>query len=70
MPKKQMIDELIDDITSQAPLKDTRKKASGNKIMIYGFDKEWQTIIVSHGAKVSSYAKIAIEEKLKKDGWL
>jgi hypothetical protein len=34
--------------------------------MIYGFDKEWLKIIGSHGAKVSSYAKIATEEKLKK----
>ena len=47
---------------------------SGNKetknMLIYNIPKEWSEILKAHGLAFSTYAKMAIFEKMKKDGFL
>jgi hypothetical protein len=62
------------DIIDNAPLKnkeiDNKEKKITKNILIYNVPVEWTEILKENGMSFSSYAKIAIFEKMKRDGLL
>lgn len=53
-------------VINSAPLKDNSKVTKN--IMVYNVPTEWINILKENGASFSGYAKMAILEKMKKDG--
>ncbi len=67
MGKFDAIEKKLDKVVAQASLKSKKEKAFKN-IMIYNVPVEWSEAIKSQGISFSTYAKLAIQEKLKRDG--
>lgn len=68
-------DEMVEGLgTKEPPLKHNakafEKKNVVKSISVYNVPKKIIEAIESHAATFSSYAKFAIEEKLRRDGWL
>lgn len=53
---------------NKAPLKTSNQETKN--IVIYNVPAEWIEIIKNNGFSFSSYAKMAVIEKMKKDGLL
>jgi hypothetical protein len=55
------------DKVNKASLKNNKERKTKN-ILIYNVPSEWIEILKDNGFSFSSYAKMAILEKMKKDG--
>jgi len=69
MGKLDNLEDKLKKITSKASLKNNKEKETKN-ILIYNVPVEWTKLLKENGISFSSYAKIAILEKMKKDGLL
>ena len=67
MKRFNKLDKNFNEIVNKASLKENDKKETKN-ILVYNVPKEWVDILKAKGISFSSYAKIAIIEKMKKDG--
>jgi len=56
-------------VTDKASLKSNKEKATKN-ILIYNVPVEWTELLKENGISFSSYAKMAVLEKMKKDNLL
>lgn len=73
MPKINKEDMMKNLGTKEPPLKHNEKAFTAKvikSINVYNVPEKWIEAIEKHAAKFSPYAKIAIEEKLKRDGWM
>ena len=69
MGKFDKLDKNFNEVVNKASLKENDKKETKN-ILVYNVPKEWIDILKANGMSFSSYAKMAIIEKMKKDGLL
>ena len=67
MKKFDKLDKNFNEVVNKASLKENDKKETKN-ILVYNIPKEWIDILKVNGISFSSYAKMAIIEKMKKDG--
>jgi len=67
MSKFSNIEDKLNKVTNKAPLTSKEDKEQKN-ILIYNVPAKWSEILKENGISFSSYAKIAILEKMKKDG--
>ena len=67
MRKFDKLDKNFNEVVNKASLKENDKKETKN-IIVYNVPKEWIDILKANGMAFSSYAKMAIFEKMKKDG--
>ncbi|MCF6173805.1 MAG: hypothetical protein L3J44_08515 [Campylobacteraceae bacterium] len=67
MGKFDNLENKLDYVVKKASLKSKKSKETKN-ILIYNIPVEWTDILKESGFSFSSYAKIAILEKMKKDG--
>jgi len=67
MGKFDNLENKFQDVTNKASLKNNNKKENKN-ILIYNVPSEWSQILKENGMSFSGYAKMAILEKMKKDG--
>ncbi len=67
MGKFDAIEEKFEKVVSKASLK-SKKSRDLKNIMVYNVPKEWSEILKNSGISFSTYAKMAIQEKLKRDG--
>jgi len=67
MKKFDKLDKNFNEVVNKASLKENDKKETKN-ILVYNVPKEWIDILKANGMSFSSYAKMAIIEKMKKDG--
>jgi len=67
MKKFKNLDKNFNEVVNRASLKENDKKETKN-ILVYKIPKEWVDILKENGMSFSSYAKMAILEKMKKDG--
>ena len=58
--------QTIHSVVNKAPLK--TKEKTGKNIIIYNIPIDWVETIKENGISFSSYAKMAIMEKMKRDG--
>ena len=63
------LESKLSKVISKASLENKREKNTKN-ILIYNVPKEWSDILKQNGISFSSYAKMAILEKMKSDGLL
>lgn len=66
MGKFDKLENKFQKIANKASLKNNTSKSSKN-ILVYNVPVEWTEILKENGISFSSYAKIAILEKMKKD---
>lgn len=59
------LEEKFKKVASKASLKDNNKATKN--ILIYNIPVEWSDILKENGISFSSYAKMAIMQKLKED---
>jgi hypothetical protein len=69
MGKLDNLEKKLKKVTDKASLKSNKEKETKN-ILIYNVPIEWTEILKENGISFSSYAKMAILEKMKKDGLL
>ena len=69
MGKFDKLEDKFQKVANKASLKNNTEKLSKN-ILVYNVPIEWTEILKENGISFSSYAKIAILEKMKKDGLL
>jgi len=69
MGKFDAIEKKLDKVVSQASLKN-RDETQKKNIVIYNVPKEWSEILKAQGISFSAYAKLAIQEKMRRDGLL
>ncbi len=69
MGKLDKLEDKFKKVTNKASLKNNTFKSSKN-ILVYNVPVEWTEILKENGISFSSYAKMAILEKMKKDGLL
>ena len=69
MGKFDELEEKFQKVANKASLKNNTEKLSKN-ILVYNVPIEWTEILKENGISFSSYAKVAILEKMKKDGLL
>jgi hypothetical protein len=69
MGKLDNLEKKLKKVTDKASLKSNKEKETKN-ILIYNVPVEWTEILKENGISFSSYAKMAILEKMKKDGLL
>ena len=67
MGKFDGVESKFDKVADKASLKSKKDKSVKN-ILIYNVPVEWTEILKENGIPFSSYAKMAILEKMKKDG--
>ncbi|WP_187648744.1 hypothetical protein [Nitrosophilus labii] len=67
MGKFDNLENKLDKVVNKASLKSKNDKNTKN-ILIYNVPVEWTEILKENGISFSSYAKMAILEKMKKDG--
>jgi len=67
MKKFDNLEDKFKKVTNKASLKNNNEKQTKN-ILIYNVPLEWTEIIKRNGMSFSSYAKMAVLEKMKKDG--
>jgi hypothetical protein len=61
------LEDKLKKATNKASLKNNEEKTTKN-IVVYNVPKEWTDMLKENGISFSSYAKMAIIEKMKKDG--
>ena len=66
---KMAMKEVINDSAVKHNIKKPEKE-NGAKIMIYGVPHEWIEAINKNSMAVSKFARNAMEEKLKRDGFI
>jgi hypothetical protein len=66
---KMLDDDLLDQVAASAPL-EVKKETSAvqRQVVIYDVPKEHIAAVKRIGAKMSSYMRIALQEKLERDG--
>ena len=69
MGKFDKLENKFKKVTNKASLKNNTSKSSKN-ILVYNVSVEWTEILKENGISFSSYAKMAVLEKMKKDGLL
>jgi len=69
MGKFDKLEDKFQKVANKASLKNNTEKLSKN-ILVYNVPIEWTEILKENGISFSSYAKMAILEKMKKDGLL
>ena len=69
MKKFDNLEDKFKKVVNKASLTDNKKKQTKN-IVIYNVPSLWSKILKENGVSFSSYAKMAILEKMKKDGLL
>jgi len=69
MGRFDKIEKKIEKAIGKASLQNNSEKETKN-ILIYNVPKEWSDILKTNGIAFSTYAKMAILEKMKKDGLL
>lgn len=69
MGKFDQIENRLNKVVKGASLHNKQKNKNKN-ILIYNVPIEWNEVLKEQGIPFSTYAKIAIAEKLKKDGFL
>jgi len=69
MKKFDNLEDKFKKVVNKASLKDNKEKSSKN-ILVYNVPIEWTELLKENGISFSSYAKMAILEKMKKDGLL
>ena len=69
MGKFDKLEDKFQKVANKASLKNNKEKLSKN-ILVYNVPMEWTEILKENGISFSSYAKMAILEKMKKDGLL
>jgi len=69
MKKFDNLEDKFKKVANKASLKNNTEKLSKN-ILVYNVPIEWTEILKENGISFSSYAKMAILEKMKKDGLL
>jgi hypothetical protein len=67
MGKLDKLENKLEKVVKKASLKNNNEKKTKN-ILIYNIPAEWTNILKENGISFSSYAKMAILEKMKKDG--
>ncbi len=67
MGKFDNIENKLEKVTGKASLKSKKERATKN-ILIYNVPVEWTEKLKESGISFSSYAKMAILEKMRKDG--
>jgi hypothetical protein len=67
MGKFDDLENKLDKVVKKASLKSKKDKSAKN-ILIYNVPVEWTEILKEKGIPFSSYAKMAVLEKMKKDG--
>jgi len=67
MGKFDKLEDKFQKVANKASLKNNQEKLSKN-ILVYNVPIEWTEILKENGISFSSYAKMAILEKMKKDG--
>ena len=67
MGKFDKLENKFRKVTNKASLKNNTGKSLKN-ILVYNVPVEWTELLKENGISFSSYAKIAILEKMKKDG--
>jgi len=67
MSKLDMLEGKFDKAVSKASLKNNQEKQAKN-IVVYNVPMEWSNLLKENGISFSGYAKLAILEKMKKDG--
>lgn len=67
-------DEIMKNLGTKEPPLKHNDKAFAEKVVksinVYNVPQKYIDAIENHAAKFSPFAKIAIEEKLKRDGWM
>jgi len=69
MKKFDNLEDKFKKVANKASLKDNKENKTKN-ILIYNVPVLWYEILKENGISFSSYAKMAILEKMKKDGIL
>lgn len=69
MGKFDKLEDKFQKVANKASLKNNTEKSSKN-ILVYNVPVEWTELLKENGISFSSYAKMAILEKMKKDGLL
>jgi len=69
MGKLDNLENKLKKVTDKAFLKSNKEKETKN-ILIYNVPVEWTKLLKENGISFSGYAKMAILEKMKKDGLL
>jgi len=67
MGKFDKLENKFRKVTNKASLKNNTGKSLKN-ILVYNVPVEWTELLKENGMSFSSYAKIAVLEKMKKDG--
>jgi len=67
MGKFDKLENKFRKVTNKASLKNNTGKSLKN-ILVYNVPVEWTELLKENGISFSSYAKIAVLEKMKKDG--
>lgn len=73
MAKRSMIDlDQLDDVAGAAELKAAvaREPRKLKEFVVRGVPAEWSEILKASGHSFAGYAKIAIQEKMNRDGLL
>ena len=66
MAKLDNLENKFEKVINNASLKNNKEQKTKNRV-IYNIPVEWLDILKQQGFSFSSYAKIAILEKMKKD---
>ncbi len=69
MGKFDGIEKKLHKVVKSASLQNKKERNKKNMV-IYNVPVEWSEIIKEHGFAFSAYAKMALVEKMKKDGLL
>ena len=69
MKKFDNLEDKFKKVANKASLKDNKEKETKN-ILVYNVPVEWTELLKENGISFSSYAKMAVLEKMKKDGLL
>jgi len=67
MGKLDNLENKLNKVVKKASLKNNSEKKTKN-ILIYNIPAEWTEILKENGISFSSYAKMAVIEKMKRDG--
>ena len=70
MKKFDNLEDKFKKVANKASLKDNNNKKQTKNILIYNVPIAWSEILKENGMSFSSYAKMAVLEKMKKDGLL
>lgn len=69
MGKFDGLEKKLDKVVKKASLHNKQERVSKN-VLIYNIPIEWSEILKEKGIPFSTYAKMAIAEKLKRDGFI